>query len=128
MTRRALVGLLSALIVPAWPRRLRAQGAAGAMTITTDQQFRVETTGGMDRMGRPTVWGYVYSLGGRGGGRPRLLLETLDAAGKPVAQQLVYVDQDFASGRVYWEARPNTPGAAYRATVHSVVSMSNGAP
>src|SRR5688500_1684742 len=127
MTRRALVGLLSGLVVLAWPRRPLAQG--GAMTTTTtDQYFRVETTVGMDRKGRPTVWGHVYSLSGRGGGRPRLLLETLDAAGKPVAQQLVYVDQDFASGRVYWEARPNAPGAAYRATVQSVVSMSNGAP
>jgi len=110
MTRRALVGLLSALVVLAWPRRPLAQG--GAMTTTTDQYFRVETTAGTDRKGRPTVWGYVYSLSGRGGGRPRLLLETLDAAGKPIAQQLVYVDEDFASGRVYWEARPNTPGAA----------------
>ena len=98
------------------------------MTTTTDQYFRVETTPGTDRKGRPTVSGYVYSLSGRGGGRPRLLLETLDAAGKPIAQQLVYVDSDFAGGRVYWEARPNTPGAAYRATVQSVVSTFNGAP
>ena len=126
MTRRALVGLLSALVVLAWPRRPLAQG--GAMTTTTDQYFRVETTAGTDRKGRPTVWGYVYSLSGRGGGRPRLLLETLDAAGKPIAQQLVYVDEDFASGRVYWEARPNTPGSSYRATVQSVVSTFNGAP
>jgi hypothetical protein len=126
MTRRALVGLFSALVVLAWPRRAHTQ--AGAMTTTTDQYFRVETTAGTDRKGRPTVWGYVYSLSGRGGGRPRLLLETLDAAGKPIAQQLVYVDEDFASGRVYWEARPNTPGPAYRATVQSVVSTFNGAP
>jgi len=126
MTRRALIGLLAALVVLGWPRRPLAQG--GPMTTTIDQYFRVETTAGADRKGRPTVWGYVYSLSGRGGGRPRLLLETLDAAGKPIAQQLVYVDEDFASGRVYWEARPNTPGAAYRATVQSVVSTFNGAP
>jgi len=126
MTRRALIGLLAALVVLGWPRRPLAQG--GPMTTTIDQYFRVETTAGADRKGRSTVWGYVYSLSGRGGGRPRLLLETLDAAGKPIAQQLVYVDEDFASGRVYWEARPNTPGAAYRATVQSVVSTFNGAP
>ena len=126
MSRRALLGCLAALLVLVWPRRTQAQ--AGAMTATTDQYFRVEATPGTDRKGRPTVWGYVYSLSGRGGGRPRLLLETLDAAGKPVAQQLVYVDSDFASGRVYWEARPNTPGPAYRATVQSVVSTFNGAP
>lgn len=126
MSRRALLGCLAALLVLVWPRRAQAQ--AGAMTATTDQYFRVEATPGTDRKGRPTVWGYVYSLSGRGGGRPRLLLETLDAAGKPVAQQLVYVDSDFAGGRVYWEARPNTPGPAYRATVQSVVSTYNGAP
>jgi hypothetical protein len=50
MTRRALIGLL-ALVVPAWPRRALAQG--GAMTATTDRHFRVETTAGTDRKGRP---------------------------------------------------------------------------
>jgi hypothetical protein len=126
MTRRGLLGFLPALLALGWGHRAHAQ--SGAMTTTTDQYFRVETTAGTDRKGRATAWGYVYSLSGRGGGRPRLLLETLDAAGKPIAQQLVYVDEDFASGRVYWEARPNTPGAAYRATVQSVVSTFNGAP
>jgi len=128
VSRRALLGCLAALLVLVWPRRAQAQAQGGAMTTTTDQYFRVEATPGTDRKGRPTVWGYVYSLSGRGGGRPRVLLETLDAAGKPVAQQLVYVDSDFAGGRVYWEARPNTPGPAYRATVQSVVSTFNGAP
>lgn len=98
------------------------------MIATTDPYFRVEATPGTDRRGRPTVWGYVYSLSGRGGGRPRLLLETLDATGKPIAQQIVYVDGDFSGGRVYWEARPATPGVAYRATVQFVVSIFNGAP
>ena len=57
----------------------------------------------MDRKGRPTVWGYVY---GGGRGRPRLPVETLDATGQPIAQQVVPVDQDFTGGRVYYEARP----------------------
>ena len=126
MTRRALLGCLTALLVLAWPRRPHAQG--GVMTTTTDQNFRVETTPGTDRKGRPTVWGYVYSLSGRGSGRPRLLLETLDAAGKPIAQQIVYVDSEIAGGRVYFEARPNTPGTSYRATVQSVAQTFTGAP
>src|SRR5262245_34730143 len=125
MTRRTLIGLLPPLVV-GWPRQLRAQG--GAMTTTTDEAFRVETTAGTDRKGRPIVWGYVYRLRGRGGGRPRLLLETLDTAGQPIAKQLVYVNGDLVSGRAYWEARVQTPGAAYRATVHSVISTSQGAP
>jgi hypothetical protein len=126
MTRRTLLGCLTALLVLAWPRRSHAQG--GAMTTTTDQSFRVEATPGTDRKGRATVSGYVYVLSGRGGGRPRLLLETLDAAGQPIARELIYVDSDFSGGRVYWEARPRTPGPAYRATVESVVSTFNGAP
>lgn len=126
MTRRALLGGVAALLLSGWTSRARAQGA---MTTTTDQYFRVEATPGTDRRGRPIVWGYVYTLSGRGsGGRPRLLLETLDAGGKPIAQQLVYVDADFASGRVYYEVHPQTPGPAYRATVQSVVSNFNGAP
>jgi hypothetical protein len=126
VTRRALLGLLAGLPALGWRRP--AQAEPGAMTTTTDQYFRVEATPDTDRKGRATVWGYVYSLSGRRGGRPRLLLETLDAAGQPIARQLVYVDEDFASGRVYWEARPNTPGPAYRVTVQSVVSNFNGAP
>jgi hypothetical protein len=126
MRRRALLGGLAALLVSGWTGRARAQGA---MTTTADGCFRVEATAGTDRRGRPLVWGYVYTRSGRGsGGRPRLLLETLDAAGKPIAQQLVYVDEDFASGRVYYEARPQTPGPAYRATVQQVISNFNGAP
>jgi hypothetical protein len=79
----------------------------GPTTVTTDRYFRVDATPGTDRKGRPIVWGYVH---GGGGGHPRLLMETHDAAGKPTAQQVVFVDQDFAGGRVYYEARPQTPG------------------
>jgi hypothetical protein len=101
---------------------------SGPTTATTDEYFRVESTPGTDGRGRPIVWGYVYTRSGEGdGGRPRLLVESLDAAGKPIAQQLVYVDEDFASGRVYYEARPQTPGSAYRVSVQQVISDFNGA-
>ena len=124
MPRRALFGALAALLA-AGCATVEPPTQTGPTTVTTDRYFRVDATPGTDRKGRPIVWGYVH---GGGGGRPRLLVETLDAAGKPIAQQLVFVDQDFAGGRVYWEARPRTPGPAYRATVQSVVSTFNGAP
>ena len=126
MTRRALLGLLAALPALGWRRWLRPRAGR-------DDHHRPGLPRGghpdTDRKGRPTVWGYVYSLSGRRGGRPRLLLETLDAAGqarRPAGSSTW--TEDFASGRVYWEARPNTPGPAYRVTVQSVVSTFNGAP
>ncbi len=127
LTRRALLGGLAALGAAGCAGASGTGGGTGATgptNTTTQQSFRTEATPGVDRKGRPIVWGYVYG----GGGRPRLRLETLDATGKPIAEQLVYVDQNFAGGRVYYEARPNTPGPAYRATVDSVISTFNGAP
>ena len=124
MTRRALLAGLAALLAAGCATG-QPPTQSGPTTTTTDQYFRAEATPGMDRKGRPIVWGYVY---GGGRGRPRLLLETLDATGHPIAQQVVPVDQDFAGGRVYYEARPPTPGPAYRVTVREVISNFNGAP
>ena len=124
MTRRSLLGALAALLA-AGCATVEPPTQTGPTTVTTDRNFRVDATPGTDRKGRPIVWGYVN---GGGGGRPRLLVETLDAAGKPIAQQMVVVDQDFAGGRVYYEARPQTPGPAYRVTVQAVISNFNGAP
>ena len=124
MTRRSLLGALAALLA-AGCATVEPPTQTGPTTVTTDRGFRVDATPGTDRKGRPIVWGYVH---GGGGGRPRLLVETLDAAGKPIAQQVVFVDQDFAGGHVYYEARPQTPGPAYRVTVQDVISNFNGAP
>jgi hypothetical protein len=124
VTRRALLGGLAALLAAGCATG-QAPTQTGPMTTTTAGGFRVEAMPGTDRKGRPTVWGYVY---GGGRGQPRLLVETLDAAGQPIAQQVVYVDEDFAGGRVYYEARPQTPGPAYRVTVQQVIWNFNGAP
>ena len=98
--------------------------ATGPTTRDGSSGYLVETTPGTDKQGRPMVSGYVYGRGGR----PRVLLESLDAGGKPIAQQLVYVDQDMSAGHAYFEVHPNTPGAAYRGRVQSVQSLYNGAP
>jgi hypothetical protein len=128
MTRRSLLTGLAALCAAGCAGASGTGGGTGATgptTTTTSEDFRVEVTPGVDRKGRPTAWGYVY---GRARGRPRLRMETLDASGKPIANQLVYVDEDLHAGRAYFEIRPNTPGPAYRATVESVISTFNGAP
>ena len=121
--RRALRAGLAALLLAG----CAAGGgftATGPTTRDGSSGYLVETTPGTDKQGRPMVSGYVYGRGGR----PRVLLESLDAGGKPIAQQLVYVDQDMSAGHAYFEVHPNTPGAAYRGRVQSVQSLYNGAP
>ncbi len=118
LTRRALLGLLPGLAFAGWA------GPAQAQSITPQnapRYFRIESQSGTDRKGRPSVWGYVNlnSLG-LGSARVRLLVETLDAAGQPIASEIAYLDTDVGfSGRTYFEVRPKTPGASYRVTIHS---------
>ena len=85
----------------------------------------MEATPGMDRKGRPTVWGYVY---GGGRGRPRLRWRRSTPRASPSRSSSSTWTRIFAGGRVYYEARPQTPGPAYRVTVQQVISNFNGAP
>jgi hypothetical protein len=124
MTRRALLAGLAALCAAGCVATGGGFTATGPTSSYRAGNYRVETTPGTDKEGRAMVSGYVHG----GGGRPRVKLESLDAAGKPVGEQLVYVDQDMSSGRAYFEVRPNTPGVSYRGTVVSVQSLFNGAP
>jgi hypothetical protein len=118
LTRRSLLTLLLA------PLGLGLlAGRVQAQSITPDnasRYFRVESQSGPDRRGQPTVWGYIYNERGLGHARVRILVETLDATGKPIAQEIDDVDNEIALfGRRYFEVRPNTPGASYRVTVYS---------
>ena len=123
MSRRAFLrtaALLLAALLPVvgWA------GAARAQSITPEtapRYFRIESTPGTDRKGRPTVSGYIYlNSTGQGAARVRLLVETLDASGQAVARDIAYVDTDIqVSGRTYFEARPKTPGANYRVSIYS---------
>jgi gamma-glutamylcyclotransferase (GGCT)/AIG2-like uncharacterized protein YtfP len=118
LTRRALLGLLPGLALVGWADRARAQSITPQNAA---RYFRIETQTGTDRGGRPAVWGYVYlNSSGMGGARVRLLVETFDAAGQSIAQEIVYVDSDVPfDGRAYFWVRPKTPGASYRVTIHS---------
>ncbi len=82
--------------------------------------FRIESHSGPDRKGRPTVWGYIYNERGIGNAKAIILVETLDASGRPVAQEIAYVDTEIPLfNRAYYEARPKTPGASYRVSIYS---------
>lgn len=124
MTPRALLAVALACLVAGCAGVGGGFTASGPTTSNTDGYYRVETTPGKDAEGRPKVSGVVYGRGGR----PRVLLESLDAAGKPIGQQLIYVDQDMSAGHAFFDVRPNTPGVSYRGTVQSVQSLFNGAP
>jgi hypothetical protein len=117
VTRRSLLTLL--LI----PLGLALAGRALAQSVTpanANKYFRIETQGGTDGRGRPSVWGYIYNDRGLGNARVRLLVESLDASGTPIAQEINYVDTEVPLfNRAYYEVRPKTPGAMYRVTIHS---------
>ena len=118
LPRRALLGLLPGLLLAGWA------GPAQAQSITPQNApsyFRIEASPSTDRSGRPVVSGYVYlNSSGLGAARVRLLVESLDLAGQPIAQEIAHVDSDVPfDGRTYFWVRPRTPGASYRVTVHS---------
>jgi hypothetical protein len=99
-------------------------GGAAAQSVTASnapRYFRVEAQPGTDRKGRPIVWGYVYlHTKGQGSARVRLLVESLDAGGQPVASEIAYVDNEvLLYNRTYFEVRPRTPAPAYRVSVYS---------
>lgn len=118
VTRRIILGLFPIVLLACWA------GLAPAQSVTAETApkfFRVESQPGMDGKGRPIVWGYVYlHTKGQGSARVRLLLETLDAGGTPIAREIVYVDSEVPLyNRAYFEVRPGTVGPVYRVTVYS---------
>ena len=118
LTRRALLGLLPGLLLAGWPGRAQAQSITPSNAA---RYFRIDAQTSADRSGRPVVSGYVYlNSSGLGAARVRLLVESLDAAGQPIAQEIAYVDSDVPfDGRTYFWVRPKKPGASYRVTIHS---------
>jgi hypothetical protein len=121
LPRRALLAALACFAALPLARWARPAGAQAITPDTASRYFRLEYAAATDRRGRPIIQGYAYlNATGQGAARMRLLVETLDAAGQPVASQIAYVDEDIVLGaRNYFEVRPAAPGAAYRVTVHS---------
>ncbi|HKZ08918.1 MAG TPA: hypothetical protein VJU81_25845 [Methylomirabilota bacterium] len=122
LTRRGFVTTAVALAPALW--LARGAGPATAQSVTAADApsfFRVEAQPGTDRKGRPIVWGYVHLYRkGQGSARVRLLVESLDAGGQPVASEIAYLDSEVLLwNRTYFEVRPQRPASTYRVTVHS---------
>ena len=93
----------------------RSTIVGNAGTITLDWQAT------QDRAGRPILAGHVITNGGKAGYcTTRLLVETLDAQGRVVAQNMGFVP-GYVGGYddVYFELPIRTPGAGYRASIAS---------
>ena len=96
-------------------RAERTTIAGNAGTITLDWQAT------QDRAGRPVIAGHVITYGGKSGYcSTRLLVETLDAQGQVVAQNVGFVP-GYVGGYddVYFELPVRTPGPGYRASIAS---------
>jgi hypothetical protein len=118
--RRALLGLALAPLLPLLPGLPRPAEAQTITAETAPQYFRLESHSEKDKKGRDIVWGYIYNTRGKGNARLRLLIETLDPSGKPVASQIAYVDEDIPLfNRTYFENRVTQPGPSYRVSIHS---------
>jgi hypothetical protein len=110
----ALVACVLAMVAgAAEAERITMAGNAG--TITLDWQAT------QDRAGRPLIAGHVITYGGKSGYcSTRLLVETLDAQGQVVAQNVGFVP-GYVGGYddVYFELPIRTPGMGYRASIAS---------
>jgi hypothetical protein len=83
-----------------------------------DPRLTLEWEPGADRCGRPVVSGYVHNSYDRAAYQVRVLVETLDGAGAPIARQGGYVVGVVpVRNRAYFEVRLNTAGPNYRVTV-----------
>jgi len=112
MPRALIATLVVALVV----------GTASAAPVLSpsgiDPRLTIEWESGKDRCGRPAVWGYVHNAYDRAAFEIRVLVETLDAAGQPVARQAGFVVGVVGvRSRGYFEVRLNTTGPSYRVTV-----------
>jgi len=121
MIGAALVACVLSLDVgPALAERSTISGNAG--TITLDWQAT------KDNKGRPLIVGSVITYGGKSGYCiPRILVETLDAQGQVVAQNVGFIP-GFVGGydNVYFEEPIRAPGPAYRVSISSWNNCAGG--
>ena len=117
MKRRALLALA---VAPLLPGLIRPAGAQSIHPGNWQQYLRIESEAGKDKKGRDTISGYIYNVRGQSNAQVRLLIESLDAGGQPIASQIFYVDDVIPIfNRTYFEMRPKTPGSSYRVSIHS---------
>ena len=105
-----------AVLLLAWS--LVAATLALAQFGDADRFFGLEWAGG-ERRGRPNVNGYIVNNYRMRAGNVRLLVESLDAAGKTVATTGAYVTDVPAGARVYFEVPVTDKAPRYRVTITS---------
>jgi hypothetical protein len=125
-TRRLTIGaalfasLLSVGAGLAQPERSTISGNAGTITL--------EWEATQDKRGRPLIVGHMITYGAKSGYCiPRLLVETLDAQGRVVAQNTGFIP-GFVGGydNVYFEEPIRAPGPAYRVSISSWNNCAGG--
>ena len=93
----------------------RSTQVGNSGTITLDWQAP------QDSKGRPLIVGHVITYGAKSGYcNPRLLVETLDAQGQVVAQNVGFIP-GYVGGfdNVYFEEPIRAPGPGYRVSIAS---------
>ena len=88
-------------------------GNAGTITVNWEAT--------RDMTGRPLIVGHVVTYGAKSGYCiPRLLVETLDAQGQVVAQNMGFIPGYVGTfDNVYFEEPIRAPGAEYRVSIAS---------
>jgi hypothetical protein len=110
------VGLALALLTTAPPRA--AARELQPLMLGWEQHFTV-TWDATQRRGRPLVEGYVINRSPYRVGRVRLLVDSLDDAGRVVDQRVSWVPGELGGdSRLYFDV-PVTPAARYRVRIFS---------
>jgi hypothetical protein len=89
-----------------------------AQSSDADRFFALEWSGG-ERRGRPNVNGYIVNNYRVRAGNVQLRVDSLDAAGRPVATTGAYVPDLPAGARVYFEVPVKDKAPRYRVTITS---------
>jgi hypothetical protein len=107
---------LALLLLLSW--MLGSAASAAAQFGDADRFFALEWGGG-ERRGRPNVNGYVVNNYRMRAGNVQLRVDSLDAAGKPIATTYTYVADVPAGARVYFEVPVKERAPRYRVTIIS---------
>jgi hypothetical protein len=90
-------------------------------------RFRIDAQEAQSKKSAPVYSGYIYNDGGGGVANVRLLVETLDAAGKVIGQaQGVAHGSMLGRDRLYFEVSLEVTGASYRVRVLSWDTFATG--
>jgi hypothetical protein len=123
--KASLLVLVSALLLGSAPASgappdASPAGGDGKSTaaLLGEKYFRVEFEADRGKGGRTRLTGYVYNDHGLAPAKVRLLVDSLDPAGRVIATTVGYVDTLVPlKGRTYFEVPIDRPGASYRVTV-----------